>query len=728
VSQTLERSTPRSRLWADRIAARLVGTGGFAVVASLAGILLFLLWEVAPLFASARVEVEPLRAGPARPAGLEIDPHATHVAELGQDGILRVRALASGELVLERVLLENPAFAARVPGRPLFGAADSSGRVAAAELLWSVAYGERERSVTPSLGEPVQLELETAGAALRAFALERSASGWLAAGLLSDGTLQFVRLAVEINAFTQARSERVERFSAAAPPDATQLLIHAGRQRVFAATPAARLLQWEIAASELRPAPPIELPGPATALAALGGGRSLIAGHADGSLSQIFEVPFGEARLEWTRVRGFPALPAAIERIESSARDRSFLASAADGSLGLYHATSGRLLWSGRAAAAGPLALALGARGDVAIAAGEGAAVALRIDSPHPDSAWRSFLARVWYEDAPQPEFVWQSTGGSDAFEPKLSLVPLLVGTLKGTLYALLLAVPLGVGGAIFVSQFMHPRLAGVVKPTVELMASLPSVVLGFAAGLWLAPRLERILPGLLAMLLAFPLVALAGAALWRALPRAWTQRWPPGSELALHAVLLALGAAACVELSPWLELQLFAGDTSSWLQHSTGLYYDQRNALVAGIAMGFAVIPIVLSLSDEALSNVPPSLSAASLALGATRWQTVARIVLPAASPGLFAAVMIGLGRAIGETMIVLMATGNTPILGWSPFDGFRTLSANIAVEIPEAPHGGTLYRTLFASALGLFALTFALNTAAELVRERLRRRYAGS
>jgi phosphate transport system permease protein len=141
---------------------------------------------------------------------------------------------------------------------------------------------------------------------------------------------------------------------------------------------------------------------------------------------------------------------------------------------------------------------------------------------------------------------------------------------------------------------------------------------------------------------------------------------------------------------------------------------------------MGFAVIPIIFSISEDAFSSVPPGLSAGSLALGANRWQTVTRIVLPAASPGLFAATMIGFGRAVGETMIVLMATGNTPIMDWSPFNGFRTLSANIAVEIPEAPHGGTLYRMLFLSALLLFALTFALNTISELVRERLRRRFA--
>jgi phosphate transport system permease protein len=140
---------------------------------------------------------------------------------------------------------------------------------------------------------------------------------------------------------------------------------------------------------------------------------------------------------------------------------------------------------------------------------------------------------------------------------------------------------------------------------------------------------------------------------------------------------------------------------------------------------MGFAVIPIIFTLSEDALSSVPRSLTSASLACGASPWQTAWRVVLPTASPGIFSAVMVGLGRAIGETMIVLMATGNTPVLDWSPFNGMRTLAANIAVEIPEAPHHGSLYRVLFLAAFLLFLLTFALNTLAELVRQRLRKKY---
>jgi phosphate transport system permease protein len=162
------------------------------------------------------------------------------------------------------------------------------------------------------------------------------------------------------------------------------------------------------------------------------------------------------------------------------------------------------------------------------------------------------------------------------------------------------------------------------------------------------------------------------------------------------------------------------------WLLRATGLPYDQRNAVVVGLAMGFAVIPVIFAIAEDAFSNVPKNLIAGSLALGATRWQTMVRVVLPTASPGIFSAVMIGFGRAVGETMIVLMATGNTPILQGNPFNGFRTLSANIAVEIPEAPVDSTLYRVLFLAALLLFLLTFTLNTGAELVRQRLRKKYA--
>jgi phosphate transport system permease protein len=290
----------------------------------------------------------------------------------------------------------------------------------------------------------------------------------------------------------------------------------------------------------------------------------------------------------------------------------------------------------------------------------------------------------------------------------------------------LLLAVPLGVLGAMYTSQFMHPRLQRIVKPSVEIMASLPSVVLGFLAGLWLAPRLEGAFTGFLLCLVAFPLAAVAAGLLVRLVPLRLRGRWPDGTEVFWFAAVIALAMSGCFALGGPLETVLFDGSFSAWLLDSSGVRYDQRNAVVIGIAMGFAVIPIIFAIAEDAFSNVPRSLAAASRALGANRWQTVVRVVLPTASPGIFSAIMVGFGRAVGETMIVLMATGNTPILDWSAFNGFRTLSANIAVEIPEAPVGGSLYRTLFVAALLLFALTFLFNTLAEVIRHRLRQRYA--
>ena len=181
-----------------------------------------------------------------------------------------------------------------------------------------------------------------------------------------------------------------------------------------------------------------------------------------------------------------------------------------------------------------------------------------------------------------------------------------------------------------------------------------------------------------------------------------------------------------CLGLNQSIESFLFGTDYKAWFATHWGLRYDQRNARVVGCAMGFAIVPIIFSISEEALSNVPRHLIAGSLALGATRWQTLVKLMLVSASPGIFSAIMIGFGRAIGETMIVLMATGNTPIMDWSLFNGFRTLSANIAVEIPEAPYGGTLYRILFLAAVLLFIFTFLINTVAEIIRQRLRTKYS--
>jgi phosphate transport system permease protein len=397
----------------------------------------------------------------------------------------------------------------------------------------------------------------------------------------------------------------------------------------------------------------------------------------------------------------------------------------ADGTVALYYSTSGRRLLADRWGAGPVTALALDPKGDGGLGVVGGALLRRSIANPHPEVSLRTLFLPTWYEGYAAPAWVWQSTGGSDASEPKLSLWPLLFGTLKATLYAMLISVPLALAAAVYVSQLAPAWIQSVVKPAVELMAAVPSVVVGFLAALWLAPHLEQALTSVLLGALALPTAVVVALLLWRLLPRPIRRRLPEGSEgvvlFASVAIVLAIAAASARPL----EETFFAGDLRRFLFTQLGLRYDQRNAIAVGIGLGFAVIPVIFTIAEDACSAVPRSLVSAARALGATRWQTAARLVVPAASPGLFAAVMLGLGRAVGETMIVLMAAGNTPLLDLSPFNGMRTMSATIAVEMPEAPVGGTLFRVLFLTGSLLFLLTLVLSTAADLIGRRLRERY---
>ena len=349
-----------------------------------------------------------------------------------------------------------------------------------------------------------------------------------------------------------------------------------------------------------------------------------------------------------------------------------------------------------------------------------------KLNIPHPEISFKTLFGKVWYEGYPEPTWAWQSSAGTDDYEPKLSLTPLIFGTLKGTFYAMLFAVPLAIFGAIYTSQFARPKFKGVIKPAVEVMAAIPTVIIGFLAALWLAPLIERSLGSMFLSLILVPAALMLSIVLWQLARKTEPlKRVEKGYEFLVIAPVLVMAVAIAAVLGPGLEDGLFGGDLKQWLFNETGTRYDPRNCIIIAFAMGFAVIPIIFTIAEDSLSNVPPSLKAASLALGASRWQTVWRVILPSASPGIFAGTMIGFGRAVGETMIVLMATGNTAIMDLSIFNGMRPLSANIAVEIPEAPVDGSLYRTLFLSAVILFVMTFVVNTVAEIVRQRLRAKY---
>lgn len=338
-------------------------------------------------------------------------------------------------------------------------------------------------------------------------------------------------------------------------------------------------------------------------------------------------------------------------------------------------------------------------------------------------------IASLWlpqpYPGLDEPVYRWQPALPEGDPGPRFSLAPLAWGTLEAAAWSLVIAVPLALGAAAHSALFMSRRLRAHLKPTLELMEALPGVVIGFLAGLVLAPWLERHLGLGLTLLLLVPPGVVLGGALWSRLPGRFRQHLPIGWAALWLVPWLVLLWALAGWLAPWLEAWWFDGDLRTWLAATLGLDYASRNAIIVGMAMGFAVMPTIYALAEDALSGVPKSLGEGALALGATRWQTLWRVVLPAAAPGVFSAVMIGAGRAVGETMIVLIASGNTALMNLNPLDGLRSMAASIAIELPEAAPGGSHYRLLLLAALLLFLFTFLVNTLAEVVRTRLRRRY---
>ncbi len=222
---------------------------------------------------------------------------------------------------------------------------------------------------------------------------------------------------------------------------------------------------------------------------------------------------------------------------------------------------------------------------------------------------------------------------------PQYGILALLIGTISVTGLAMLMAVPLGLGAAVYLSEFCDSRVRETLKVVIELLAAIPSIVWGFIGYMMIGPVL-------------------------------------------IHLTGAAVGV----------------------------------NLLNGGIILALMSVPVIVSVGEDALKAVPDSYREAALALGASRWETVYRVLFPAAKNGLLAAVLLGVGRAIGETMAVLMATGHAVQIPTSLLDPIRTLTATVAAELGDVVAGGTHYRVLFVIGLVLFAISFAVNITADL------------
>ncbi|OGV71912.1 MAG: hypothetical protein A3K18_21585 [Lentisphaerae bacterium RIFOXYA12_64_32] len=736
----------------DVIARWLISIGGVSVIFCVLTMLVLITCTALPLFSGARAPLLtrfslPTSVG-TRVLAVGSDDYRETGFVLDERGVFTFLDLRTGKCFdVASVFAASDPNAAAAPSQPpsldirsaprLLSAAPQSdlrfsllwddGTAALARVVFKSEFTGEKRTIAHRLTTPARFAAQP-GLTLCAVALrETEDGGFVLVGLLPDQRLVLRRM-------NEDGEEQPTAFLpdvAAIPATITAFTVDRDGKELYVATDKGNILRWDIAASPPQLVERVNAFPDHRAITALGlvfGDVSLAVGDAHGGISTWAPVSlYGEgSKRRLAPIHQLASEGPAVSRFLFTLHDKSVVSVTTDGAVNLDHLTSERHLLTLRPAPA-LTQMALSLQGDTLVGVDAERQLCLwGLQNPHPEVSWAVLFGKVWYEGYDKPAYVWQSSSANDDNEAKFSFVPLVFGSFKATFYGMLLAIPIAIFGALYVSQFTTCEVRSIVKPTVEIMAAIPTVVIGFLAALWLAPRLERAIVGVFLYAFTLPLVFLVFMALWIGLRRAdVVRRVERGYEFALAVPILLVAGLLAWAACPLVEQNLFHGDFPLWLFQEAGFRFDPRNSIVIAFALGFTVIPIIFTMSEDALSNVPKSLKAASLALGASRWQTVWHVVLPSASPGVFAALIIGFGRAVGETMIVLMATGNTPVLDWGPFTGMRTLSANIAVEIPEAPAGGSLFRILFLSAVLLFLLTSVLNTAAELIRHRLRKRY---
>jgi len=736
-----------SRKFKNNLAQWLITLGGISVLFTLVLIFMYLLYVIKPIFESAKVE--PLASvevsAPYKVLATGVDELKEIAYNLDVKGNMSFYQIASsdfravGDTVLKTQLIASSAQLTKVVNthsekKVLI---DSENNLRVIEPKFKASYIADKRDIEPRIEFPLgedNIVVDEQGAQIEHLAFAMSDELAIFVGYTADNRLIKTTLIAEDDFSYDASYEAVYQEVETEQNAVDNILLTPDLALAFVQTKN-EVYVYDLGGEDdatFKTKINVANNGAnITSMALLSGGSSLLIGDSKGQVSQWFEVATEQGR-QFKNIRSFDVSNnEPVAHIYTEQFRKSFYTMTPSGETGVFYTTSEADLWRGELLDKLPQAFAISPRSDglILISQAQGQATQIElfsVENEHPEVTWKALWQEVWYEGYPEPDYIWQSTSGSDDFEAKFSLVPISFGTMKAALYAMIFAVPIALTSAIYTAYFMTPGLRKKVKPTIELMEALPTVILGFLAGLWLAPIVEDYLPAIFMLVVLLPGVTLLTAFAWYKLPRKLKAKLPETFAPIVLIPILGLATYLAFVVSPTVEFYLFGGDVRQYITNELGISFDQRNALVVGIAMGFAVIPTIFSMAEDAIFSVPKHLTSGSLALGATQWQTLIKVVLLTASPGIFSAVMMGLGRAVGETMIVLMATGNTPILDWSIFQGMRTLAANIAVEMPESEVGSSHYRILFLAAFVLFIFTFVFNTMAEFVRQRLREKYS--
>jgi len=725
----------------DKLASGGIAVGGISVIVAILLIFFYLLYEVMPLFQSAKVQTwqqneQAIESYPIPGSGNTLYLSMEEQAEIGvrvtdQGEVIFFNALSGS--VIKSETIDIPANSSisglSTISDPLrqFAIGFSNGDALVIQHNYTSSYPDGKRVITPSLVYPLgEAPIHIGNRPLKLLGISHTEENWNLIGGDETGLTQ-TKISVEENMMTgevetTTESEALPQFNL----KAQKLLLFPDRRWLLVAGKSTLAVVDLKAEDGPQTTQVIEASkGNITNFQMLLGGNAVLIADDLGKVSQWFLIRDEDTDWKLTKIREFSGGSAAVVDLTIEHRRKGFASIDALGTLRLFNTTAERNALTTAIVEGITDSISYAPRSNAMFIEKDGQLSLLEIHNEHPDVSWSALWDKVWYEGYEEPEYIWQSSAANNDFEPKYSLMPLAFGTLKAAFYAMLLGTPLAICGAIYTAYFMIPAMRRKVKPFIELMEALPTVILGFLAGLWLAPFMENQLAGIFVTLLFVPIAIVAFGFAWAQVPNKYRFMIPEGWDAALLLPVVILATLFSLSVSDGIESLLFGGDMRLWMSDELDISYDQRNALVVGIAMGFAVIPTIFSITEDAIFAVPKHLSYGSLALGATPWQTLTRVVLPTASPGIFSALMIGMGRAVGETMIVLMATGNTPIMDMNIFEGMRTLAANIAVEVPESEVGSTHYRILFLAAFVLFMFTFVVNTLAELVRQHLRKKY---
>ncbi|MXW44232.1 MAG: hypothetical protein F4Z56_05960, partial [Candidatus Dadabacteria bacterium] len=524
IEESSKQKQIRRRKLYDRLARHVVFVGGAGIILCIVAILFFIGIETVPLWKSPGKKLESVSeikdrfvsgtaAGQVRIFDIGVDEYREQFFTVDSLGSVRFFTLEE-----EPKSLKTHTISHKTAGYTSFynaisntsyALADREGYVKPFDVTFRVEFRKgTERTVVSKVTEGEALRVTQEPIEIFAYQSSPETGVSVVAAYTASGRL-ITYSEVEEEGFLGESETKIFTTDLTAElkgAAVTGVQVDSETQNLYVSTKNGKLYHWSLSdpsSPELK-STLAATAGPGVAVTEIGfllGHRSLIVGDSAGNVSVWFETAGDGEGNKLAKIHDLPPLPAAVNKISASQRGRGFLASDTSGNIFLYQATSAtkQLDFPGWGKPYAGLSFSPKADGVVAVDS-DMVLSSYYLDNPHPETNFRTLFGKIWYEGYDRPRYVWQSTGGTDEFEPKFSLTPLAYGTLKGAIYTMILSIPLAILAAICVSQFLHPSIRNVVKPVIEVMAALPSVVLGFLAGLWLAPRLEKLFVATLVM------------------------------------------------------------------------------------------------------------------------------------------------------------------------------------------------------------------------------------